>query len=89
VASGLQYGPGSDHHFYYLNFALAEEVFETRHKLFLQMDVSVLPCSLKANTDKKENQILLINKEIQNEAVAKSYITNGLLSKIFAHFLIY
>ncbi len=30
-------------------------------------------------TDKKENQIFLIYKEIQNEAVAKSYMTNGLL----------
>jgi hypothetical protein len=42
-------------------------------------------------TDKKENQIFLIYKEIQNGAVAKSYMTNGLLiyGKIFAHFLIY
>jgi hypothetical protein len=41
-------------------------------------------------TDKKENQIFLIYKEIQNGAVAKSYMTNGLLIKgeIFAHFLI-
>ena len=30
-------------------------------------------------TDKKENQIFLIYKEIQNGAVAKSYMTNGLL----------
>jgi hypothetical protein len=28
-------------------------------------------------TDKKENQIFLIYKEIQNGAVAKSYMTNG------------
>jgi hypothetical protein len=42
-------------------------------------------------TDKKENQIFLICKEIQIGAVAKSYITNGLLiyGEIFAHFLIY
>jgi hypothetical protein len=41
-------------------------------------------------TDKK-NQIFLIYKEIQNGAVAKSYMTNGLLihGEIFAHFLIY
>ncbi len=41
-------------------------------------------------TDKK-NQIFLIYKEIQNGAVAKSYMTNGLLiyREIFAHFLIY
>ena len=43
------------------------------------------------HTDKKENKIFLIYKEIQNEAVAKSYMTNGLLinGEIFAHFLIY
>ncbi len=29
-------------------------------------------------TDKKLNQIFLIYKEIQNGAVAKSYMTNGL-----------
>ncbi len=42
-------------------------------------------------TDKKEKKILLIIKEIQNGAVAKSYMTNGLLiyGEIFAHFLIY
>jgi hypothetical protein len=31
-------------------------------------------------TDKKENQIFLIYKEIQNGAVAKSFMTNGLLT---------
>ncbi len=42
-------------------------------------------------TDKKENLIFLIYKEIQNGAVVKSYMTNGLLiyREIFAHFLIY
>jgi hypothetical protein len=42
-------------------------------------------------TDKIENQIFLIYKEIQGGAVAKSYMTNGLLiyEEIFAHFLIY
>jgi hypothetical protein len=41
-------------------------------------------------TDKKENQIFLIYKEIQNGVVAKSYMTKGLLiyGEIFAHFLI-
>jgi hypothetical protein len=41
-------------------------------------------------TDKKENLIILIYKEIQNGAVAKSYMTNGLLinGEIFGHFLI-
>ena len=37
-------------------------------------------------TDKNENKIFLIYKEIQSGAVAKSYMTNG---EIFAHFLIY
>jgi hypothetical protein len=42
-------------------------------------------------SDKKENKIFLIYKEIQNGAVAKSFMTNGLLiyGEIFAHFLIY
>ncbi len=42
-------------------------------------------------TDKKENQIFLIYKDIQNGAVAKSYLTNSLLiyKEIFAHFLTY
>jgi hypothetical protein len=42
-------------------------------------------------TDKKEIQIFLIYKEIQSGAVAKSYMTNGLLiyGEIFAQFLIY
>ncbi len=42
-------------------------------------------------TDKKENKIFLIYREIQNGAVAKSNMTNGLLiyGEIFAHFLIY
>ncbi len=41
-------------------------------------------------TDKKENLIFLIYKEIQNGAVAKSYMTNGLFiyGVIFWHFLI-
>jgi hypothetical protein len=43
------------------------------------------------HTDKKENKIFLIYQEIQNGAVAKSYMTNGLLmyGEIFAHLLIY
>jgi hypothetical protein len=47
-------------------------------------------CRLYPYTDKKENQVFLIYKEIQNEAVAMSYMTNGLLIyvEIFAHFLI-
>jgi hypothetical protein len=39
---------------------------------------------------KKKIKFSLIYKEIQNGAVAKSYMTNGLLiyGEIFAHFLI-
>jgi hypothetical protein len=33
----------------------------------------------QAHTDKKENSIFLVYKEIQTAAVAKSYMTNGLL----------
>jgi hypothetical protein len=48
---------------------------------------------LQLLTDKKENQIFLINKKIQNGAVAKSYMTNDLpihiWLSIFEHFLIY
>jgi hypothetical protein len=42
-------------------------------------------------TDKNENRIFLIYKEIQSGAVAKSYMTNGLLiyGEIFSYFLIY
>jgi hypothetical protein len=42
-------------------------------------------------TDKKEYQIFLIYSEIQNGAVAKSNVTNGLsiYGEIFAHFLTY
>jgi hypothetical protein len=42
-------------------------------------------------TDKKENTIFLIYKEIQEGAVAKSCMTNGLpiCDLIFALFLIY
>ncbi len=45
----------------------------------------------RGRTDKKENQIFFIYKEIQNKAVAKSYMTNGHLiyGEMFAHFLIY
>ncbi len=45
---------------------------------------------LNRYTDKKDNKIFLIDKEIQSEAFAKSYMTNGLLiyREIFAHFLI-
>ncbi len=43
------------------------------------------------HSDKKENQIFLIYKEIRNDAVAKIYMTNGLLiyGEIFELFLIY
>ncbi len=43
------------------------------------------------HTDKKENLIFFIYKEIQNGAVAKSYMSNGLpiYGDVFVHFLIY
>ncbi len=36
-------------------------------------------------TDKKENKIFLIYKEIQNGAFAKSYMTNGFLIRIWGN----
>ncbi len=46
---------------------------------------------LAVNTDKKENQIFLINKEIQNGAAAKSYMRKGFLiyEEIWKYFFIY
>jgi hypothetical protein len=57
--------------------------------LVLATTKAMKSCSLY--TDKKDNKIFLIYKEIQKGAVAKSYMTNGLLiyDFIFAHFLIY
>jgi hypothetical protein len=42
-------------------------------------------------TDKKENQIFLIYKEIQSGAVAKSYMSEGFLiyEEMHKYFLIY
>jgi hypothetical protein len=53
------------------------------------MKVYILSFSFSAILIKKK--IRKYNKEIQNGAVAKSYMTNGLLiyGEIFAHFLIY
>jgi hypothetical protein len=50
-----------------------------------------LEVSEPATLIKKENLIFFIYKEIQSGAVAKSYMTKGLLmyGEIFAHFLIY
>jgi hypothetical protein len=39
------------------------------------------------HTDKKENQIFLIYKDIQNGAVAKSYMTTGLLIQYMGKYL--
>jgi hypothetical protein len=46
---------------------------------------------LTLHTDKKENQMFLINKEIQSGAVAKSYIRKGFLiyEEMRKYFLIY
>ncbi len=40
------------------------------------------------HTEKNENKIFLIYKEVQNGAVTNSYMSNGLLiyDSIFAHF---
>ena len=51
------------------------------HHLFPNVLSNSLQCALEITwyTDKKENQIFLIYKEIQKGLVAKSYMTNGLL----------
>ncbi len=41
--------------------------------------IPVVLAFLSFHTDKKENQIFLIYKEIQTGSRAKSYMTNGLL----------
>jgi hypothetical protein len=46
-----------------------------------------LPLLLWPCTDKKENQIFLIYKEIQGVAVAKSFMTNGLLIQYMGKYL--
>jgi hypothetical protein len=46
---------------------------------FTSVTVCCVYFSWLSYTDKKENKIFLIYKEIQNGAVAKSYVTNGLL----------
>jgi hypothetical protein len=53
--------------------------------------LALIETKLIAGTPIKENQIFLIYKEIQSGAVAKSYMTYGLLiyREIFTHFLIY
>jgi hypothetical protein len=48
------------------------------------------PCVYSPHyTDKKENKIFLIYKEIQNGAVTKSYMTNGLLMTNYLRFSSY
>jgi hypothetical protein len=66
----------------------AVRIIYTFEKMFKYVSCVV---RARAHTDKKENQNFPIYKEIQNGAVAKSYITNGLLiyGEIFPHFLIY
>jgi hypothetical protein len=66
-------------------------VFPQPRKSFDGSSVNLHSSIESSYTDKKENQIFLIYKEIHSGAVAKSYMTNGLLiyGKIFWHFLIY
>ncbi len=56
--------------------------FRRRHETYLFL--------LRGYTDKKIKFFSYTYKEIQSGAVAKSYMTNGLLNgEIFAHFLVY
>ena len=60
-----------------------KETEKQKKEIMRHVDISTLI--------KKENQIFFMYKEIQNGAVAQSYMTNGLLiyGEIFAHFLLY
>jgi hypothetical protein len=80
-------------------FVRASDIFLPVHRNLLEsgqgnsgtiLKVSNSGFKVISYTDKKENQIFLIYKEVQGGAVAKSYKTNGLLiyGEIFAHFLI-
>jgi hypothetical protein len=64
------------------------QVNDSVHMVSISLIVHV---SVRLHTDKKENKIFLIYREIQSGAVAKSYMTNGLLiyGEIFSYFLIY
>jgi hypothetical protein len=48
----------------------------SKHEIFV---AGILKQNKTCTLIKKENQIFLIYKEIQGGAVAKSYVTNGLL----------
>jgi hypothetical protein len=50
-----------------------------RTKTFLNITIKIAFHKSVGCTDKKENQIFLIYKDILSGAVAKSYMTNGLL----------
>ncbi len=49
------------------------------HRVILAVQRVILVLQLSYFTDKKENEIFLINKEIQSGAVAKSYMRKGFL----------
>jgi hypothetical protein len=53
--------------------------FEKYHVVLPKMYQTIKMEIRKACTDKKENRIFLIFKELQKGSVAKSYMTNGLL----------
>jgi hypothetical protein len=57
-------------------------------KTFIETSATQVNKSPHPYTDKKENQIFLIYKEIHNGAVAKPYMTNG-SSCMFKYFCIF
>jgi hypothetical protein len=52
---------------------------KTAAEMHYANDIRIADMCVLPYTDKKENQIFLVYKEIQNGSVAKSYMTNGLL----------
>jgi hypothetical protein len=73
----------------FLNFIFQLACQETSSSLSFCQHFFYSLDSILLASDKKENQIFLIYKEIQNGAVAKSYMGLLIYGEIFAHFLIY
>ncbi len=69
----------------------SSSLFDMKCSLILVENVPFSPTWIIYYTDKKENQIFLIYKEIQSGAVATSYMktASSYMGEIFAHFLIY
>jgi hypothetical protein len=78
--------PRNLEHFSYLTWAL--ERLNQDFQMLGSNGISLcLTWALESFTDKKENHVYLIYKEIQSGAIAKSYMTNGLLPSYMGKYL--